>query len=136
MSTTLASGPDFVQAAKAFARGGEHIAPGLLDAYLVEVADRVAEEVTAAVVDWGDVYIRLQPKAAEALALAAGVPAFPPPLPSTSVKVRSEVPCPACGDGRVSQFWRVERRALIAGSGCRRRHVFVMALPPYLEAEA
>ncbi|WP_370418977.1 hypothetical protein AB8O64_11005 [Streptomyces sp. QH1-20] len=99
-------------------------------------ADRVAEEAVTSVVDWEQVYIRLQPKAAEALALAAGFPIFPPPLPNTSVKVRSEVPCPACGDGRVSRAWRMERRALIAGSVCRRRHVFVMAPPlPFLGRE-
>ncbi|MGC5042455.1 hypothetical protein ACLQ16_03960 [Streptomyces albidoflavus] len=92
-------------------------------------ADWAVEESTAPVMDWEQVYIRLQPKAAEALALAAGFPIFPPPLPNTSVKVRNEVPCPACQGGRVSRSWRMERRALIAGSGCRRRHVFVMAPP-------
>ncbi|MGA5134405.1 hypothetical protein ACPCTO_31890 [Streptomyces olivoreticuli] len=95
----------------------------------------VAEEAVASVVDWEQVYIRLQPKAAEALALAAGFPIFPSPLPDTLVTVRSEVPCPACGDGRVSRFWRMERRVLIAGSGCW-RHVFVMALPLWMEDEA
>ncbi|MER5301348.1 hypothetical protein ABT039_18000 [Streptomyces lasiicapitis] len=95
-------------------------------------------ESTAPVQGWEQVYIRLQPKAAEALALTAGFPIFPPPLPNTYVEVRNEVPCPACGDGRVARSWRVERRALIAGAGCRRRHVFVMAPPlPYrMEDEA
>ncbi|MEU5425598.1 hypothetical protein AB0H73_08305 [Streptomyces olivoreticuli] len=99
----------------------------------------VAEEAVTSVVDWEHVCIRLQPKAAEALALAAGFPVFPPPLPNTLVMVRNEVPCPACGNGRVSRFWRMERRALIARSGCRRRHVFVMAprLPfLWMEGEA
>ncbi|GHG80509.1 hypothetical protein [Streptomyces griseocarneus] len=86
-------------------------------------------------VHWKPVYIRLQPTAAEAMALAAGFPIFPPPLPNTSVKVRSEVPCPACGDGRVSRFWRMEHRALIAGARCQRRHVFVMAPPLWKEDE-
>ncbi|GHF33225.1 hypothetical protein GCM10010218_12900 [Streptomyces mashuensis] len=98
-----------------------------------------ADGLDTSVVDWEPVYIRLQPQAAEALALAAGFPVFPPPMPLTSVAVRSEVPCPACGGGRVLRFWRVERRALIAGSRCRRRHVFVMAPPlpsPWVEGEA
>ncbi|MEU1355342.1 hypothetical protein ABZ410_15785 [Streptomyces cinnamoneus] len=99
-------------------------------------ADWVAQEAVTPVVDREPVYIRLQPKAAEALALAAGFPILPPPLPNTFVTVRSEVPCPACGDGRVSRSWRTERRALIAGSRCRRRHVFVMAPPlPFLPKE-
>ncbi|MFD3514871.1 hypothetical protein [Streptomyces sp. NPDC058657] len=82
------------------------------------------------------VYIRLQPKAAEDLALAAGFPIYPPPLPDTAVKVRTEVPCPACGQGSIARTWRVERRVLLAGAGCRRRHVFVMAPPlPILRKE-
>ncbi|MEV0437724.1 hypothetical protein AB0I84_23000 [Streptomyces spectabilis] len=93
-------------------------------------------ESTVPAQEWGQVYIRLQPKAAEALALTAGFPIFPPPLPGTYVKVRNEVPCPACGDGLVSRSWRVEHRALIAGSGCQRGHVFVMTPPlPYLWME-
>ncbi|MFF8657533.1 hypothetical protein [Streptomyces huasconensis] len=91
-----------------------------------------AQEPTAPAKDRGQVYIRLQPKAAEALALTAGFPIFPPPLPGTYVKVRNEVPCPACSDGRVSRTWHMERRALIVVSGCRRQHVFVMTPPlPY-----
>ncbi|MFI1201657.1 hypothetical protein ACH4VR_19760 [Streptomyces sp. NPDC020883] len=74
------------------------------------------------------VYIRLQRKAAEELALAAGLPAFAPPLPSTTVKVRMEVRCPACGRGRVSS-WRMHRRALIAEAECPQRHAFVMEPP-------
>ncbi|WP_030780807.1 hypothetical protein [Streptomyces sp. NRRL S-920] len=94
------------------------------------------QEFTAPAQDPEPVYIRLQPEVAEALALTAGFPIFPPPLPNTYVKVRNEVPCPACGEGRVSRSWRMERRALIAGTGCRRRHVFVMAPPlPYLRME-
>ncbi|GGW94971.1 hypothetical protein [Streptomyces noursei] len=94
---------------------------------IVDTATRWAE--------WEQVYIRLQPHAAEALALAAGFSNFPPPLPNTTVKVRSEVPCPACGLGRVSRSWRMERRALVAGSGCWRKHVFVMDPPlPSLRA--
>ncbi|MEU5425597.1 hypothetical protein AB0H73_08300 [Streptomyces olivoreticuli] len=42
MSTALAGGPDIVRAAKAFARGGDHIDPELLDSYLVEVADKAS----------------------------------------------------------------------------------------------
>lgn len=87
-----------------------------------------AEEAPAPVVDWPRVYIRLQPQAAEGLALAAGFPIYPPPLPNTTVTVSNEVPCPACGQGRVSRYWRLKRRALIAGSGCW-RHVFVMKPP-------
>ncbi|MFG2141876.1 hypothetical protein [Streptomyces sp. NPDC048650] len=87
-------------------------------------------------VEWEQVYIRLQPHAAEALALAAGFPIFPAPLPNTTVKVRSEVPCPACGYGRLSRSWRMEARALVAGSGCWGKHVFVMEPPlPFLQQE-
>ncbi|MFH8466008.1 hypothetical protein [Streptomyces sp. NPDC017991] len=93
------------------------------------------EPIENPIVDWHKVYIRLQPHAAESLALAAGFPIFPVPLPFTTIKVRAEVPCPACGQGRVSRNWRLGRRVLIAGSGCW-RHVFVMAPPlPYLRME-
>ncbi|MBT2396258.1 hypothetical protein [Streptomyces sp. ISL-100] len=98
-------------------------------------ADWKTEPIKNPVVDWQQVYIRLQPHAAESLALAAGFPIFPVPLPFTTIKVRAEVPCPACGQGRVSRYWRLERRVLIAGSGCW-RHVFVMAPPlPFLWME-
>ncbi|AKN68731.1 hypothetical protein QR97_01950 [Streptomyces sp. PBH53] len=101
------------------------------------VVDSVAEEAAASDVEWQQVYIRLQPRAAEALALAAGFPIFPPPLPHTTIKVRDEVLCPACGGGRVSRSWRLERRALIAGASCRRKHVFVMKPPlPFVWKEA
>ncbi|KAB7835794.1 hypothetical protein [Streptomyces mobaraensis] len=97
-------------------------------------ADWVAGIATTSGADSEPVYIRLQPRAAEALAVAAGFPLSPPPLPNSFVTVRSEVPCPACGDGRVSRSWRTERRALVAGAQCR--HVFVMAPPlPFLRIE-
>ncbi|MFJ9416688.1 hypothetical protein ACIRPT_21200 [Streptomyces sp. NPDC101227] len=98
-----------------------------------------AVDTPAQWLDWEQVYIRLQPRAAEELALAAGFPIFPPPLPTTTVKVRTEVPCPACGRGQVSRSWRMERRVLVAGAGCRRKHVFVMEPPLsflWMEGEA
>ena len=98
-------------------------------------ADWMTEEAAAPVVDWPQVYIRLQPHAAESLALAAGFPIFPPPLPNMTIKVRHEVPCPACDMGRVSRYWHLGARMLTAGSGCW-RHVFVMAPPlPFLWKE-
>ncbi|WP_435060464.1 hypothetical protein [Streptomyces sp. bgisy060] len=75
------------------------------------------------------VYIRLQAKAAAELALAAGFPVFPSPLPNTQVKVRDEVPCPACGQGHLSRFWWMGRHSLVAGANCIRNHVFIMRLP-------
>ncbi|MFB6525218.1 hypothetical protein [Streptomyces sp. NPDC056399] len=75
------------------------------------------------------VYIRLQAPAAENLALAAGFPIFPPPLPNTAVKVRDAVTCPACGLGRLSRSWWLGTRTLVAGSACQRQHVFIMRLP-------
>ena len=99
------------------------------------VADWAAEATDVPEMEWQPVYIRLQPKAAEALALAAGFPIFPAPFPNTTVRVCTEVPCPACGRGRVSRYWRLETRVLIAGAGCW-RHVFVMAPPlPFLRKD-
>ncbi|MCX4677651.1 hypothetical protein OG413_20480 [Streptomyces sp. NBC_01433] len=99
-------------------------------------ADWMAETAVPAE-EWQRVYIRLQPQAAETLALSAGFPIYPPPLPNTTIRVRAEVPCPACGRGRVSRWWRLENRALIAGATCWRQHVFVMEPPlPFLWKES
>ncbi|MEU5979233.1 hypothetical protein [Streptomyces sp. NPDC047315] len=86
--------------------------------------------------DWeqDQVYIRLQQQAAEDLVLAAGFPLHPGPVPNTTVKVRTRVLCPACGQGRVSRDWRLHRNSLTAGSGCERQHVFVVPVPALIRA--
>ncbi|MFI1012621.1 hypothetical protein [Streptomyces sp. NPDC020965] len=95
--------------------------------------DDWAKEFSPRYVEWERVYLRLQPHAARTLALAAGFPIYPPPVPYSTVRVRTEALCPACGQGRVSRHWSLGGRVLIAGSDCR--HVFVMAPPlPFVSA--
>ncbi|MEU8540861.1 hypothetical protein AB0C52_12890 [Streptomyces sp. NPDC048717] len=86
-------------------------------------------KTAAALVEGDQVHIGLQAAAAERLALSAGFPVFPAPMPTGTVRVRDAVPCPACGLGRLSRSWWMGSRTLVAGSGCRRNHVFIMRLP-------
>ncbi|MGW1275535.1 hypothetical protein ACWD4V_01070 [Streptomyces tsukubensis] len=97
--------------------------------------DTLTDTTTVAEADWeqDQVYIRLQRQAAEDLVRAAGFPLQPGPVPNTTVKVRTRVLCPACGQGHVSRSWRLHRHTLTAGSGCG-KHVFVVAAPMTIRA--
>ncbi|RZU28290.1 hypothetical protein EV284_6456 [Streptomyces sp. BK022] len=96
------------------------------------VAAAMPADCYASLYDEQLVHILLQGNAAEGLTMQAGFPLYPAPAVGRPVEVRWSIPCPACGEGRLSRRWlpTVSER-LMVGSDCM-RHVFLVVVPDWL----